>query len=234
MINISVCIATYNGEKYIKEQILSIQKQLGENDEIIISDDSSTDKTMELIKSIIDHRIKIVPSRKFNSPIKNFENALRNANGQYIFLSDQDDVWLDNKISIVMKYLNKYDLIVHDAIVTNNKLIETHSSLYQLLNSRKGILHNIIKSTYYGSCMAFKKEILSLSIPFPNTKEIGHDLWLGLIAEKKRKVIFIKDKLIFYRRHEKAFTVTGISKSNRNIIKKIFGRLVMIYYTIIK
>ncbi|MEM7184509.1 MAG: glycosyltransferase, partial [Spirochaetota bacterium] len=111
---ISVCIATFNGEKYIHEQLVSILQQLGTNDEIIISDDSSTDNTIKMIHAINDKRIKIYHNNVRN-PIQNFENALRKAQGKYIFLSDQDDIWLETKISITIEHLQKYDLVVHDA-----------------------------------------------------------------------------------------------------------------------
>ena len=103
---ISVCIATYNGEKYIREQLDSILPQLGLDDEVIISDDSSTDNTLKIIEEYNDCRIKIFSNNKFYSPILNFENALKKAQGDFIFLSDQDDIWKSNKVEVVMKYLN--------------------------------------------------------------------------------------------------------------------------------
>ena len=95
---ISVCIATYNGEKYIKQQLLSILKQIKVNDEIIISDDHSTDKTFNIIKSFNDTRIKFFLNNKGKGYTRNFENALEKAHGDIIFLSDQDDIWIDNKV----------------------------------------------------------------------------------------------------------------------------------------
>ncbi|MDE5758415.1 MAG: glycosyltransferase, partial [Allobaculum sp.] len=91
---ISVCIATYNGERYIETQIRSILDQLNEDDEIIISDDSSTDRTLDIIRSLNDSRIKLFAGNKFHSRTFNFENALKQATGDFIFLSDQDDIWL--------------------------------------------------------------------------------------------------------------------------------------------
>ena len=90
---VSVCLASYNGEKFIKQQIDSILCQLGKHDEIIISDDSSTDRTVQIIKNYNDPRIKLIEDCKFQSPIFNLENALKQAKGDYIFLSDQDDFW---------------------------------------------------------------------------------------------------------------------------------------------
>ncbi len=91
-----------------------------------------------------------------------------------------------------------------------------------------GVIKNIIKNTYYGCCMAFKREILEKAYPFPENKEIGHDLWLGLTAEKYGKLFFSSERLIYFRRHEN--TVTHINKSNRSLLKKIYGRIIIIFY----
>ena len=167
---ISVCMATYNGEKYIKEQLSSILSQLSEKDEIIVSDDSSTDKTVEIIESFQDKRIKILKNNKFRQPNLNFENALKYSKGDIIFLSDQDDVWIENKVEIILNQLKKYDLIVSDAFITNEKLNITNDSLFSEVNSNRGILKNIIKNTYYGCCMAFKRKVLKKALPFTKTR----------------------------------------------------------------
>ena len=225
---ISVCMATYNGEKYIKEQLSSILSQLSEKDEIIVSDDSSTDKTVEIIESFQDKRIKILKKNKFRQPNLNFENALKYSKGDIIFLSDQDDVWIENKVEIILNQLKKYDLIVSDAFITDEKLNITNESLFSEVNSNRGILKNIIKNTYYGCCMAFKRKVLKKALPFPKTREIGHDLWLGIIADRYFKVKFLKEKLIYFRRHEN--TLTTIKKSKRRLIVKLLGRVKVLYY----
>lgn len=225
---ISVCMATYNGEKYIKEQLSSILSQLSEKDEIIVSDDSSIDKTVEIIESFKDKRIKILKNNKFRQPNLNFENALKYSKGDIIFLSDQDDVWVENKVEIILNQLKKYDLIVSDAFITDKKLNITNESLFSEVNSNRGILKNIIKNTYYGCCMAFKRKVLKKALPFPKTREIGHDLWLGIIADRYFKVKFLKEKLIYFRRHEN--TLTTIKKSKRRLIVKLLGRVKVLYY----
>ena len=225
---ISVCMATYNGEKYIKEQLSSILSQLSEKDEIIVSDDSSTDKTVEIIESFQDKRIKILKNNKFRQPNLNFEKALKYSKGDIIFLSDQDDVWIENKVEIILNQLKKYDLIVSDAFITNEKLSITNESLFNEVNSNRGILKNIIKNTYYGCCMAFNRKVLKKALPFPKTREIGHDLWLGIIADRYFKVKFLKEKLIYFRRHEN--TLTAIKKSKRRLIVKLLGRVKVLYY----
>ena len=125
-----------------------------------------------------------------------------------------------------MKYISDYDLIVSDAVVVNEKLKCINESLFYIVKSKKGIIKNIIKNTYYGCCMLFKRKILGKVLPIPDNKEIGHDLWIGLISEKYYKVRFIKKKLMYFRRHSN--NTTTINKSKRNIREKIIGRYVIL------
>ncbi|OXG08764.1 glycosyltransferase involved in cell wall biosynthesis [Flavobacterium araucananum] len=224
---ITVCLASYNGEKFIKEQIESILIQLQKDDELIISDDGSVDNTIDVIKSIKDSRIKLLAGNSFRDPIKNFQNCLQYAAGEYIFLSDQDDVWIEKKCDKIVDLLKNYELVVTDSMIVDETLNILEPSFFKFFGSGKGILKNVVKSSYYGSCMAFRKSLLDKSLPFPNTKEIGHDLWIGLVAEMTGSVLFYDEPLILYRRHTLAFTVTGMSKSKRSILKKIKGRIIM-------
>ena len=199
---ISVAMATYNGEKYIREQLESILKQLNEEDEIIISDDGSTDNTINIIKSFEDKRIKIFDGPR-NGVKQNFANAIYNCTGKYIFLSDQDDIWCDNKVNIVLKNFEKEKCmcIVHDCIVfdsSNDDVI--YDSFYKYRNSGSGIIKNIWKNTYIGCCMTIDARIKNTILPIPNDIEM-HDQWIGLLCEKEGKSLFINDKLINYRRH---------------------------------
>ena len=227
---ISVCMATYNGEKYIEEQLYSILKQLSEADEIIISDDSSTDLTIDIIRRINDKRIKLILNNNFHYPASNFENALKYASGDYIFLSDQDDVWVDDKVVKMMQYLKKYDLVISDAYITDKDLNIISESAFKTFKSGSGIVKNIYVNTYYGCCMALKKELFERALPFPENKEIGHDLWLGLVAEITAKVYFLNEKLIYFRRHSGTVTMGGRGKSKRSILKKLRGRVIILKY----
>ena len=224
---ITVCLASYNGEKFIKEQIESILIQLHPNDELIISDDGSVDNTIAIISSIIDSRIKLLPNNSFKDPIKNFQNCLQYASGDFVFLSDQDDIWIEKKCDKMVALLEKYDLVVSDSVIVDEDLNMLEASFFKFFGSGKGILKNVMKSSYYGSCMAFRKSLLEKSLPFPNTKEIGHDLWIGLVGEITGKVLFYNEPLILYRRHTLAFTVTGLGKSKRSLLQKIKGRIIM-------
>lgn len=199
---ISIPLAAYNGEKYIKEQMESILPQLTAEDEIIISDDGSTDKTLEVISSFCAVQIHIYKNPQ-KGVISNFENAISHATGDIIILCDQDDVWCAGKVSILKKYFTDTDakLIVSDAYVTDESLNIKEQSFFKLMNSGPGITKNFIKNTFIGCCMAFRREMKDVILPFPD-KIPMHDSWIGLLSELNGKVLFIPEKLIYYRRHE--------------------------------
>jgi glycosyltransferase involved in cell wall biosynthesis len=229
---ISVCIATYNGEKYIKEQLESILSQLGEDDEVVISDDYSTDSTIDIINRISDKRIGLyannIKRKAYHPAISNFENALNHAQGDYIFLSDQDDLWLDNKVSKTLYFLQRFDMVVSDCFVIDEYGNEIVNSFFKFNNSKKGLIVNLMKNNYIGCCMAFKRKILEKALPFPKDIPL-HDLWLGFVAELFFKTTFISEKLIQYRRHAFVSSCT-MGKSKNSFIKKVEFRMNCIKY----
>ena len=212
MSRVSVCMATYNGENFIGQQLESILVQLDSTDEIIISDDSSSDRTVEIIKSYNDTRVIILENNKFKSPIFNLENALKHATGTVIFLSDQDDIWLPGKVKVMREHLRHYDLVVSDAslIDASGRIVE--DSYFKLRGSGPGFIKNIYRNSYLGCCMAFNRMILEKSLPFP-AKIPMHDMWLGLIAEISGRTFFCEEKLLYYRRHSSNASPTAIGKS---------------------
>ncbi|MTI24754.1 glycosyltransferase family 2 protein [Fulvivirga kasyanovii] len=219
MPKISVCVATHNGEKYIREQIDSILPQLGPHDEIIVSDDGSEDTTISILLSYRDKRLKLVDCASKNSPIKNFENALNHCTGDIIFLSDQDDLWLAGKVKTMIQALEKYDLVLSDCYVVNEKLQPIHSSLFEINKARPGLWKNLWKNSYTGCCMAFNRKVLSKALPFPSDIPM-HDQWIGLVAELFFKTSIVQKKLTLYRRHNNTTTRTG-DKSNYGLLSKI-------------
>lgn len=201
MNKISVCMASCNGGKYIKEQIDSILVQLSEDDEVIISDDASIDNTVDIINRYDDSRIKLYENH-FRNHILNFEFVLSRATGDYIFLSDQDDIWVYNKVAIILLYLQKYDLVCSDCIVIDSDCNTLYNSFYYTPPPhRQGFIKNLCHNNYLGCCMAFNSKVLKKSLPFPK-KLITHDTWIGLVAEIVGNTIFIDDKLIYFRRHD--------------------------------
>ena len=197
---ISVCLITYNGEKYILEQLRSILSQLDSDDEVIISDDNSSDCTLELIQNIKDSRVKIFKNNNKSGIQSNVENALNLAIGDIVFLSDQDDFWLPNKVSVVVNALQNNDLIVSDCYITDKDLNIVHESFFQQNNSQSNKWKALIRNPYLGCCMTFNRKVLEKSLPFPSGIPM-HDIWIGNIAAFNFKVSFISEKLIYYRRH---------------------------------
>ncbi len=226
----SVCVATYNGEKYIEEQLRSILVQLRPDDEVIVSDDGSTDRTCAIVESLADPRIRLLHHNGHDFK-QNFVNALQHAHGEYIFLSDQDDVWLPQKYEICCEQLQKFDLVITDSIVTDQNLQTTINSFFQHYHSGKGVLKNIALHTYFGACMAFRRKVLAYALPMPKTSEIAHDNWIGLVAEITGKVLFLHQPLLLYRRHSNALTnikESLMTRSKRPLWVKIWSRLVVL------
>lgn len=219
---ISVCIATYNGALYIKEQIESILSQIDENDEVIISDNLSTDNTIEIIQSFNDCRIRIL-QYPIPSIVKNFENALNASKGNYIFLSDQDDIWIDGKVKKMMAHLIHSDFVMSDGIIILNNSISNKKTIYEITKPSLGIIRNIYKNSFTGCCIAFNRKILNYSLPFPENIPM-HDWWIGLIAMNYGSIEIIKDPLIYYRRH--GMNASSLSqKSDQNFFKKFNNRI---------
>jgi len=223
MEKISVCMATYNGGKFIHYQLESILKQIKNNDEVVIADDSSKDRTIEIIKKFNDNRIKLFENNKFYNPIYNFEYALKHASGNIIFLADQDDIWCENKVEIISNCLIDYDLVVSDCEIIDENDNIIHDSFFKLRKSGKGFLKNFYKNSYLGCCMAFNRKILNIALPFPKNIPM-HDWWIGMVSELYGKVYFFDEKLVKYRRHKTNKSPTT-GQSNYSIFKKASFRI---------
>ena len=119
---ISVCIATRNGSRYVGEQLHSILSQLSADDEVIISDDASSDNTLEIVRSFRDPRIKILERKHSIGIVANFEQSLKQSKGDILFLADQDDVWSPEKVSVLSRELFNHDLTISDCELVDHSL----------------------------------------------------------------------------------------------------------------
>ncbi|RSU07884.1 alpha-L-Rha alpha-1,3-L-rhamnosyltransferase [Vagococcus entomophilus] len=203
---ISVCMATYNGEDYVDQQIKSILPQLSKGDELIISDDGSSDATLRIIKRIqqVEPGIKLIKNVG-SGVIQNFETAIKYAQNELIFLADQDDIWHPEKVEIMKNYFEDYpdkQVLMSDLIVMDASGNEIMPSYYQFRKCKTGFLKNLFRSSYIGCAMVFRSEFKKEILPIPKTVPM-HDMWIGLLADKKHQVLMIPEKLVFYRRHEK-------------------------------
>jgi glycosyltransferase involved in cell wall biosynthesis len=226
--SISVCLASYNGEKFIQLQLDSIIKQLDKEDEIIIVDDHSTDNTVSIIKSINDKRIKIFLNEKNKGHVFSFGRALALANKDIIFMSDQDDVWIDNRV-VLMK--NKLQNSTAMLISSNSNFVDSkgvkigfnidgvdskfsNKNLSNIIDILKG------KENYYGCAMALKKELKELILPIPDYVE-SHDLWIAMAANIIKSNLHCDDVTLNRRVHG-----ANASIVKRKLYLKLWSRII--------
>lgn len=229
---ISVCLTTYNGERYVKLQLESILSQLPLDAEVIVADDCSSDRTLDIVRSFYDKRICVLPGEKRLGPVYNFERSLQAAKGDVIFLSDQDDVWLPGKVQHLLDALEYKDripkteapiLAVHDATFIDSNGNELPRQMWLERPYKPGVFNNWLKNTYTGCCMAFRRELLQYALPFPKKLPM-HDQWLGLLAERHFRVVAVRQPLIQYCLHENNATHLVGGKSS-GIIQRLMWRL---------
>jgi glycosyltransferase involved in cell wall biosynthesis len=218
---ISVCMAVKNGAAYIGKQIDSIMCQLTPGDELIVSDDHSTDSTLDIVKSFDDQRIKIFSSPR-HGITHNFELALSRSTGEIIFLADQDDIWHPKKVATMLPYFEQYDMVVCDCTLVTEELDVLTDSFFEWNRSGNGFLRNLVSNSYMGCCMGFKKEVLKKSLPFPGDAVV-HDFWLGMVAETHFKSFFLKEPLVSHRIHDSNASTSG-KASNVPHMKRVSQR----------
>lgn len=199
----SVVIAYYNGKEYIREQADSILGQLGAEDEVIISVDSDKDGSEELLKELAekDKRVQVIKGPG-QGVVKNFQNGLFYCTGDVVFLADQDDVWLPEKVRKVSACFEdpSVAVVVHNALISDEELKSLDETTFQWRDSGPGFWKNIKKNSYIGCCMAFRRDLLSRLLPVPDSIWI-HDQWIGLLSEQLGRSVFLDDILLLYRRH---------------------------------
>lgn len=214
---ISVVIATYNGEKYLKEQLDSILFQSRKVDEIIIFDDCSIDNTISILRDYenkYNGLFRIFINKNHQGYIKNFYKAIDKAEGDYIFLCDQDDIWCKNKIEKMIKVMHQKEFFVlacnYRMIDKAGKKIREHiwsknNSYYVKIKQIK--LKKIINYNLSMGCtMVITKEIkhfISSNIDYLSNIELPHDWAINVIAASMNKLGYFNLKLIKYRLHGK-------------------------------
>jgi glycosyltransferase involved in cell wall biosynthesis len=220
--SISVCMATYNGEKFLAEQLDSILAQMNDGDELIVSDDSSSDRTAAILREYRG-RIEIVGKGRAGGVVRNFCRALDHARCEYILLADQDDVWYPGRLDFYRSHLPNYSLIMTDAVLVDADLQPTGATLFQTLRPKAGFLRNFYRNSFVGCCIGFHRSVLDLVLPIPRWAP-WHDWIIGLTAGAIGKVAFMDVPTMFYRRHGNNASPTGEGSKN-NLRKKLLTRI---------
>ena len=216
-VKITVAMCTYNGAEFLPQQLQSIVAQLRPPDEIIICDDGSTDKTQALLKEFAA-KSPVPVSLRFNDQnlgsSKNFEQAIRLCTGDVIALSDQDDVWRNDKLQFVEESFNgtpRAGLFFSDAEIVDEDLNPFGKTMWDVIgfNAQKRKLvaisraHEVLITgwTVTGATMAFRSSFVNLALPIPDGIAMIHDGWIALTIAAVADVVMIDEPLIKYRQH---------------------------------
>lgn len=235
--DISVVIATFNGEKYLRPQIDSILAQSHAPKEIIVIDDCSVDNTMNILRgyALLDKRFKIIQNETNLGYIRNFEKGMQIASCALVALSDQDDIWLPNKLKTLYSHIGEYLLVYSDS-----ELVDAAGNM---LNKKMSHIKNQIA---YSSCLMYtigawapghsmlmKRELIEKCLPFPS--QVTHDFWLGFVATCYSKIQYVNEPLVYYRQHSDNAIGANTKQSPKikytrsRKLKKIRERMKLLY-----
>lgn len=223
---VSIAMATYNGARYIKEQLHSLISQTYKNIEIIIVDDCSNDKTKEIIKGFSDDRITLIENDQNVGCTLSFEKAIKHCNGAYIALCDQDDIWNRNKIEILLKEINGYSLIYSNCSFIDgqgNKTTRPGSFVNKLHGKDSSFekieLLTLFNSFVLGCSIMFERTLMKRILPIYDNGS-NHDKWIVFQASLLNGIKYINEELFSYRIHGEnlSFKKRTRNKKRKNIV----------------
>ncbi len=215
---ISVALCTYNGEKYLSEQLESIVSQSVPVQELVVCDDGSSDSTLEILQQFSDDSpfpVRIFQNTTNLGSTKNFEKCLSLCQGDILFLCDQDDAWRVDKVEKQVAYLlenPEVDAVFSDARIIDDFSQPMPSTIWQQVEFiessqqlwRAGRAHEILFGGFVvtGATLALRRSCLARLMPFPvHIPKLIHDAWIALALSLEGKIQFINETLVFYRLH---------------------------------
>lgn len=215
---VSIAMCTYNGGKFLNEQLESILNQHYKDIELIIVDDKSSDNTVQIINSFLPHpKIRFYQNEKNIGYAENFAKAISFCKGEYISLADQDDIWLPEKIDAMVAGMSGNSGLYHDSSFMTYDGRLTGTKLSDKVHFVAGkvpeslLLYNYIA----GHTLMIKREVLKQALPIPTG--IYHDWWLAFVCMNLNGLDFIKKPLVYYRIHDSNQTV--LEEENRKVKK---------------
>ncbi len=228
--NVAILMSTFNGSRYLREQIASLQHQTFSKWNLYIRDDGSADNTIEIIEKLAqsDNRIHLISDNKCRlRPMKSFLTLLKEVNADFYFFCDQDDFWKEDKLQLMLDRISKEDntkpnLVYCNLQCVNSELKPIDNQFNYLVGQLSGY-SRCVSNDMPGCVMLINKKLRDLTVT--NTTEFSnilmHDWWIALIAQFCGKIFFLNKRLILYRQHGN--NAIGAGK-NGNIIKKIFRK----------
>jgi len=207
-------MAAYNGSRHIGEQLGSILSELGAEDEIIIVNDCSTDGTAAVIEGFHDDRIRLINSPQNMGYVRTFERALSDARGEYIFLSDQDDIWIPGRVELMLAELQSVEMVASNCRHFEGPVGPFHQLRLHRRDSTK-TLRNLFGvligyRLHWGCAMAFRKSMLRRVLPFPSHMSESHDQWIAMVGLAARSMQYMEEDTLLHRLHQQNLTPVGV------------------------
>lgn len=228
---VSICMATYNGAAFIEEQVTSILEQIAPTDELVLVDDGSTDRTVEVLERLRDPRFVLHRNGTNRGHVYSFQKAISLSRHPIIVLADQDDRWLGGRLTLLVDALEQSGAMV---VSSNSDYMDTHGRPIRHSVHRVAALHsrhhfgNIVRifigrAGYFGCTMAFRRELMPLILPMPKFVE-SHDLWIALASNLIGSNVHVERSTIVRRIHGQNASLT-----RRSIMKKLRSRAIFLW-----
>lgn len=208
---ISVCMATYNGARFVREQLASILAQLGPRDEVVIVDDASTDDTLRTIASLDSPQIVVYPNPTNLGYVRSFERAITLSRGEVILLSDQDDVWVEGRVDALVAATASRSVAASNLVLLDSGtplsspltgrpwLLRAAASTHSLRNQLRILSGD---APYFGCAMALRRDALAFTLPFPTYLTESHDLWIATVANAAGEMTHVNRATVRRRVHD--------------------------------
>lgn len=219
-------MATFNGERYVREQLDSILDQLGPDDEVVVIDDASSDSTVRVLHAVDDTRVRVYPRAANGGYVAAFQEAIKRSSGRYVLLSDQDDVWMPERVERMIGALDSSQVVASNMVILGT---DERASWWMLGSQARQWRRNILRiiagvSGYYGCGMGFRREFATVIVPFPAFLSESHDLWLALAGNLAHSIALIEEPTVRRRVHGENLTPTR----PRSLGKVLAARMMLI------
>jgi glycosyltransferase involved in cell wall biosynthesis len=208
---VSVCMATYNGARYVEAQLRSILSELEPGDEVVVVDDASTDETVAVVEAIDDPRIRLHREPRNEGYVRTFEKAMTRARGDVVMLADQDDVWVPGRRRVLLDAATASGVAASNLVLLESGAplrspitrrpwrLRSSQSSHALRNEWR-ILAGVIP--YFGCAMAVRRDVLARVLPFPVFLTESHDLWIATVANDARSMQHVDEDTVGRRLHD--------------------------------